>query len=71
VPTMKPSARRTKCTIANGWKLGSENKPASSDYRDVEGLQQSGDCLRLALEAESRIVLAKTAQRLGLANGFF
>jgi HSP20 family protein len=29
---MKPSARRTKCRIANGWKLGSENKPASSDY---------------------------------------
>jgi len=29
---MKPSAHRTKCRIANGWKLGSENKPASSDY---------------------------------------
>src|ERR1035438_7440786 len=35
MPTTKPSARRTKCRIANGWKLGSENRPVSSDYRSL------------------------------------
>src|ERR1700693_2041500 len=35
MPTTKPSARRTKCRIANGWKRGSENRPVSSDYRSL------------------------------------
>src|ERR1022692_676097 len=32
MPTMRPSAPRTKCRIAIVWKPGSGNRPASSDY---------------------------------------
>jgi len=31
--TIRAQNEGTKCRIANGWKLGSENKPASWAYR--------------------------------------
>src|ERR1700692_2187450 len=47
MPTTKPSARRTKCRIANGWKRGSENRPVSSDYRSLPYSRSSLGVIKL------------------------